>query len=60
MTGKNKKDIQVLDVSLSKAITIHNGGQVLERSLTAVIPELQDGRYKLGICLTNAFRTILQ
>jgi hypothetical protein len=55
LTGKNKKDIKVLDVSLSKAVTILNGGQVLERSLAAVIPDLKDGRYKMGICLTNAF-----
>ncbi len=55
LTGKSKKDIQVLDVSLSKSITVQNGGQVLERSLTALIPDLKDGRYKLGICLNTAF-----
>jgi hypothetical protein len=55
LAGKYKKDIKVLDISLSKSLPILNGGQVLKRSLTAVIPDLKDGRYKLGICLTNAF-----
>jgi len=55
LTGKSKKDIQILDVTLLKDISILNGGQVLERSLTSEIPDLKDGRYKLGICLTNAF-----
>jgi hypothetical protein len=55
LTGKKKNNIYILDVSLSKAITLINEGQVVERSLAASIPELQDGRYKLGICLNNAF-----
>jgi hypothetical protein len=55
LTGKKKKDIKVFDVSLSKDITILNGGQETERSLAASIPDLQDGHYKLGICLSNTF-----
>jgi hypothetical protein len=54
-TGKKKKDITVLDVSLAKAVNIIKSGQVMERSLTAVIPALENGRYKMGICLTNVF-----
>jgi hypothetical protein len=55
LIGKHKKDIHVVDVSLSKDLDIMTEGQVLERSLSAVIPEVQEGRYKLGICLTNTF-----
>jgi hypothetical protein len=55
LTGKHKKDIHVLDVSLSKPVNIMAAGQVIERSLAAVIPEMQNGRYKLGICLDNSF-----
>ena len=38
LIGKNKKEMNVLDVSLSKAVTILTGGQVMESSLTTVIP----------------------
>jgi hypothetical protein len=55
LTGKKKKDITVLDVTLSKAITVLNAGQVMQSSLAAKIPDLQAGRYKLGICLSNTF-----
>jgi hypothetical protein len=55
ITGKAKKDIHILDVALSKEVNIILEGQVLERNLIAVIPDLQDGRYKLGICLCNTF-----
>ncbi len=30
-------------------------GQEMERSLVAVIPGVQNGRYKMGICLVNSF-----
>jgi hypothetical protein len=53
--GKEKKDITVKDVSLSEPLGIVSGGQTLERRLIAIIPVLEDGDYKLGICLTNIF-----
>jgi 4-amino-4-deoxy-L-arabinose transferase-like glycosyltransferase len=53
--SKEKNNITVQDVSLSEPIDIITGGQTLERSLTAIIPELEDGNYKLGICLNNIF-----
>ncbi len=55
LIGKKMKEMNILDVSLSKPMAILYGGQVIQRSLTTVIPELQNGQYKLGICLKNAF-----
>jgi hypothetical protein len=55
LTGKTKKDIHVIDVTLAKPVNIMSAGQVLERDFTAVIPDLSDGRYKLGVCLCNTF-----
>jgi hypothetical protein len=55
LTGKNKQDITVIDVSLSKPVTILKAGQVVERNLTACIPDVPDGQYILGICLNNTF-----
>ena len=36
LTGKNKKNTHVLDISLSKAITILDSGQEVERSLYSI------------------------
>jgi hypothetical protein len=55
LTGKHKKDLHVLDVRLSENVNIMAPGQILERNLVAIIPAIQDGRYKMGICLTNSF-----
>ncbi len=45
----------VQDVSLSEPVSIIKGGQILERSLTANIPELENGDYVFGICLSTIF-----
>jgi hypothetical protein len=55
LTGKNKINTQVLDISLSKPITTLDRGQEVERSLSALVPGLSHGKYKIGICLNNAF-----
>lgn len=55
LTGTNKKDIQVLPVSLSETITTIDRGHQLERRLTAFIPDLPHRKYKLGISLNNSF-----
>jgi hypothetical protein len=49
------KKIYVQDVSLSEPVAIINGGKTIERSLTAVIPQLPDGDYSFGICLNSFF-----
>jgi hypothetical protein len=54
LTGKTKKDIHVVDVSLSQTVDTIANGAVIGRSLIAVIPDLREGRYKMGVCLTNA------
>jgi len=54
VTGKDKNGIMVLDVSLSKEINLIKEGQELQRTLTAQIPDLPNGRYKLAVCLNNA------
>jgi 4-amino-4-deoxy-L-arabinose transferase-like glycosyltransferase len=53
--GKEKKDITVQDVSLSEPIGIVPGGRTLERRFFAIIPALEEGEYKFGICLNNIF-----
>jgi len=53
--GKDTKDMIFLDVSLSKDLTTLKEGQLLQSNLSAVMPDLPYGRYKLGVCLTNTF-----
>jgi hypothetical protein len=55
LIGKNKKDIYVLDASLSKAITVIKSKQVSESSLFAEVPHLPFGEYKMTVSLSNTF-----
>lgn len=55
LKGKDRKDIFELNVCLSNALTIIKQGQALSRTLTAVVPDIPPGNYKLGICLVNDF-----
>jgi hypothetical protein len=43
------------NVLLSEPISIISGGDTVERSLNAVIPDLPDGDYHFGVCLKNFF-----
>jgi hypothetical protein len=49
------KETIVQHVSLSDPPGIISSGSTIERRLTAVIPELPDGDYKIGICLNTLF-----
>ncbi len=55
LTGKYKKDIHILDVSLSNTISIIDSGQESAGKLSAAMPDLPPGKYKLAVCLNNAF-----
>lgn len=53
------KEIIAQDVMLSKPVAIVPEGITIERDLAAVIPELPDGDYSIGICLNTLFGSSL-
>jgi hypothetical protein len=54
LTGVNRKEMNILNVTLSEPVTILSPGQVVRRNLVTVIPQLQKGQYKIGISLKTA------
>jgi len=53
--SKETKRTTVQDVSLSEPVGVITAGQILNRSLIAIVPELEDGEYRFGICLNTIF-----